>query len=183
MRTVFVRPERCIGCKQCEFACAVEHSQSRDPVLALFEQPVPVPRIQVFAGPQGSAFPNRCRHCDPAPCERACPAGAIGRDVEHDVVLVSAGRCIACAMCAMVCPFDAINFHALLDGARSRIVATKCDGCVERVASGREPACVEACKVGALVYGEINEIVEEDRARGAWQALESLKVAEEVSRA
>ncbi|MGD8533923.1 MAG: 4Fe-4S binding protein, partial [Gammaproteobacteria bacterium] len=31
MKTVFVNPERCIGCRQCEFACAVEHSHSRDP--------------------------------------------------------------------------------------------------------------------------------------------------------
>ena len=30
MQTVFVNPERCIGCLQCELACAVEHSSGRD---------------------------------------------------------------------------------------------------------------------------------------------------------
>jgi Fe-S-cluster-containing dehydrogenase component len=30
-----------------------------------------------------------------------------------------------------------------------------------------EPACVEACKVGALVYGELNDIIKEGRNRQA----------------
>jgi Fe-S-cluster-containing dehydrogenase component len=30
-----------------------------------------------------------------------------------------------------------------------------------------DPACVEACKVGALVYGELNDIIKEGRHRQA----------------
>ena len=41
----------------------------------------------------------------------------------------------------------------------------KCDGCKDRVASGDEPACVEVCKVDALVYGELNELIERGRVR------------------
>jgi len=32
MKTVFVNPERCIRCPQCESACAVEHSKNQDAV-------------------------------------------------------------------------------------------------------------------------------------------------------
>ncbi len=69
MRGVFVNPELCIGCHQCEIPCAVEHSVAQDLSRALLETPVPRTRIHVEAGPvDTTAFANRCRHCDPAPC-------------------------------------------------------------------------------------------------------------------
>jgi carbon-monoxide dehydrogenase iron sulfur subunit len=173
MRTVFVNPERCIGCLQCEIACATEHSTSRDGVLAFLESPVPRKRIHVEPGPVATtAFPNRCRHCDPAPCQRVCPTGAITRDEPEGLVLVDAGRCIGCAMCAVVCPFDVITFHPLADGPGvDTAVAVKCDGCEARVRRGEVPACVDACKVDALVYGEINDLVAAGRLRDSGAVL------------
>lgn len=174
MKTVFVNPERCIGCRQCEFACAVEHSESRDAVLAVFESPLPRPRIHVMPGREiDTSFPNRCRHCNPAPCVQVCPTGAMTRDAVHDLVLTNPHRCITCAMCAMVCPFDTITFHEQTDGVPIRVSAIKCDGCVERITAGREPACVEACVTGALVYGELNELIADGRAREANAVLTS----------
>jgi carbon-monoxide dehydrogenase iron sulfur subunit len=168
MPTVFVNPERCIGCLQCEFACATEHSRSREQALAPFELPVPRKRIHVEAGFRpGTSFPNKCRHCDPAPCQLVCPTGAIQRDADHDLVLIDESRCIACAMCAMVCPFDVITYYPLAGGSREGAVAVKCDGCIERLQAGRIPACAEACKVGALEFGELNEIVAGGRQRQA----------------
>ncbi len=168
MKTVFVNPERCIGCRQCEFACAVEHSRSRVPELAVFEDPPPRTRVHVEPGYAfNSSFPNRCRHCNPAPCQQVCPTAAIFRDAEHDLVLVEPAKCIACAMCAMVCPFDVLTYYPLSDGVAARVVAVKCDGCIDRVRRGEIPACAEVCKVGALVYGELNDLVREGRLREA----------------
>lgn len=168
MKTVFVNPELCIGCRQCEFACAVEHSASHDPVAAVFEDPKPRARIHVAPGAvMFSSFPVKCRHCNPAPCLQACPAGAIGRDELQDLVQIDPGKCIACAMCAMVCPFDAITFHPQSDGMLARLVAVKCDGCADRLDRGEEPACSEVCKVDALVFGDLNELVKAGRAREA----------------
>lgn len=165
--TVFVNPERCIGCLQCEIACAVEHSDSRDGSTAFLETPLPRKRVHVGAGPvPTTAYPNRCRHCDPAPCQRVCPTGAITRDDAEGLVLIDAGRCIGCAMCAVVCPFDVVTFHPLAGGYRpDSAVAVKCDGCEQRVRRGEEPACAEVCKVDALVYGEINELMASGRLR------------------
>lgn len=166
MLTVFVNPERCIGCLQCEFACAVEHSRAREAIGALFEEPPPRKRIHVQAGPQpNTAYPNKCRHCDPAPCQQVCPTAAIHRDKDHDAVLIDAAKCIACAMCAIVCPFDVITYHPLADGRTARTVALKCDACVDRLRAGGMPACVEVCKVGALEFGELNELVAAGRRR------------------
>lgn len=172
MQTVFVNPERCIGCRQCEFACAVEHSRSRDSFQAIFEEPPPRSRIHVEGGTSlNSSFPNKCRHCAPAPCQQTCPTAAIYRDPETDFVLIKAAKCIACAMCAIVCPFDVLTFHTQANGAAARVVATKCDGCVDRVRRGSVPACVEACKVDALVFGELNELVKQGRVRESARVL------------
>lgn len=182
MRTVFVNPERCIGCRQCEFACAVAHSRSKQPFTALTEDPLPKARIHVAPGPVfNSSFPNRCRHCEPAPCAQVCPTGAMARDEDEDLVLVDVGKCIACAMCAMVCPFDAVTFHRQANGTSPRVVATKCDGCYDRVTAGDEPACVEACKAGALVFGELNELVAAGRLRQSKAVLAASTSRESVS--
>ena len=112
MKTVFVNPERCIGCKQCEIACAVEHSQSKNLLQAVFETPKPYPRIHVAPGIYTTtSFPNKCRHCDPAPCQAVCPTGAISRESDLDIVVIDGDKCITCAMCAMVCPFDVIRYY------------------------------------------------------------------------
>lgn len=172
MRVVYVNPELCIGCLQCEYACAVEHSVSKDEVMAWAEQPVPRARIHVEPGAvAGTSFPGRCRHCDPAPCVQVCPTSALTRSAADGLVLCAADRCIACAMCAMVCPFDALTFHPVAETGPDRAVAVKCDGCVARVRRGEVPACVEACKVGALVYGELDDLVAEGRLGDAAVAL------------
>lgn len=158
MKTVFVNPERCVGCKQCEIACAVEHSQTRTLFQAVSELPRPRPRIHVAPGIYlSSSFPNKCRHCDPAPCMTVCPTSAISRS--GDIVLIDGNRCITCAMCAMVCPFDVIRYYESAVVLGERTVALKCDHCIERQQAGRQPACVEACKVGALQFGELNDLI------------------------
>jgi anaerobic carbon-monoxide dehydrogenase iron sulfur subunit len=160
MKTVFVQPERCIGCKQCEVACAVEHSQSKNLYQAVFEDPKPRPRVYVGPGIYlNSSFPNKCRHCDPAPCMAVCPTSAISRTDDREIVLIDGEKCISCAMCAMVCPFDVIRYYTSFEALKGRVVALKCDHCVERQGKGLEPACVEVCKVDALIFGEINELL------------------------
>jgi len=56
-----------------------------------------------------------------------------------------------------------VTFHAQANGMPTRIVATKCDGCIERLDAGQEPACVEACKVDALLFGDLNTLIAADR--------------------
>ncbi len=178
MKTVFIHPERCIGCKQCEAACAVAHSQTKNIFLAVFETPAPKPRIHAEPGLEtNTSFPNKCRHCNPAPCQLVCPTAAIHRPGDFaEIVLIEARKCIACGMCAMVCPFDVITYHATAAAPEKALVAIKCDHCVERQRHGEGPACVEACKVGALEFGEINELVKAARTRYTGQALQAIGV-------
>jgi carbon-monoxide dehydrogenase iron sulfur subunit len=154
MKEVVVHPERCVGCMQCMAACAVAHSRSKSLFAASLETPRPRPRVHVGVGLHGEGFPNRCRHCDPAPCLLACLPGAISRSAEKSTVLIDPLRCINCASCAMACPFGVIRYHEIHLAPAGKTVAVKCDNCAERQRGGLIPACVEVCKSGALSFEE-----------------------------
>jgi carbon-monoxide dehydrogenase iron sulfur subunit len=157
MKQVVVHPERCVGCMQCMPACATAHSRSGTLFGATLEQPLPKPRIHVGAGRFNEGFPNRCRHCDPAPCQAACLAGAINRIAGTGTVMINPDRCINCASCAMACPYGVIRFHEDPLGPPNRPIAVKCDNCAGRVVKGLIPACVEICKAGALTWETVDE--------------------------
>ncbi len=152
MKQVVVHPERCVGCMQCQVACAVVHSEAKQLVAALFESPRPRPRIHVGAGRYNEGFPNRCRHCDPAPCMLACLPGAITRVADTATVMINVDTCINCDSCAMACPFGVIRYHEDRSAPAGKTVAVKCDNCLARQRQGGIPACVEACMTGALTF-------------------------------
>jgi len=157
VKQVIVHPERCVGCMQCMTACATAHSTSKTLIGALLEEPRPAPRIHVGAGLEDEGFPNRCRHCDPAPCQLGCLPGAIYRAKGSNTVMVDYDLCINCASCAMACPYGVIRFAEDPKAPPGKTVAVKCDNCVERQAQGKVPACVETCFAGALTFEEPSE--------------------------
>ena len=159
MKEVVVNPDKCVGCMQCMLACATAHSRSLQLFAATLETPMPRPRVHVGAGRYNEGFPNRCRHCDPAPCQLACLTGAIARDAAAATVLIDPERCINCASCAMACPYGVIRFHEDPFAPPGQTVAVKCDNCGSRVSQGMVPACVEVCKTGALVYEELTDVM------------------------
>ncbi len=157
MNRVVIHPERCVGCMQCMPACAVAHSKSKSLFAATLEHPKPRPRIHVGVGPANAGFPNRCRHCNPAPCLAACLPGAIFWAPDRETVLIDPDKCINCASCAMACPFGVLRFHQEYTAPPNKAVAVKCDNCEQRQAQGLIPACVEACKAGALTFERLDE--------------------------
>jgi anaerobic carbon-monoxide dehydrogenase iron sulfur subunit len=169
MKTVIIRPERCVGCLQCRLACAVEHSASKSLYAAISETTRPQARLRIYPGRRGLAFPNKCRHCDPAPCQEVCIAGAIKRDASRGTVDIDPQRCISCAMCAMACPFGVLTYAPLVAAPDKPAVALKCDQCPAREKVGQTPACVTACKVGALTYGDW-PTAQEDKGRAIARA-------------
>jgi carbon-monoxide dehydrogenase iron sulfur subunit len=159
-------------------ACAVEHSQSKNLFASLSETVQPRPRLRVFPGSSHFAFVNKCRHCDPAPCEMVCMPGAISHDPLRGTTDIDPHRCISCAMCAMACPFGVLRYAPTLAAQEKGAVALKCDQCPDREREGRVPACVEVCKVGALKYGTLEEAMELKGLRISRSVFSSLKGTE-----
>ncbi|MGD0154386.1 MAG: 4Fe-4S dicluster domain-containing protein [Thermacetogeniaceae bacterium] len=158
MKEVYVNVNRCLGCKSCEIACAVAHSQTKSLLGAVFEAIPPRKRIFVQAVEQHSV-PINCRHCEEAGCVKVCPTGAMQKDVVTGIVSHDRTRCIGCGFCEMACPFGVIN-----RSAGSKIVA-KCDRC-----PGMEtPACVTACPTHALLFITSQEVQQKRRQHTAEQ--------------
>jgi carbon-monoxide dehydrogenase iron sulfur subunit len=164
-KTVVVRPELCVGCMQCSIRCAEAHSASGVLAAAIGEPVSAKPRIHLGVGPELKPFPNKCRHCEPAPCQEACMPWAIRSDVSEGLKIVDPARCIGCGMCAMACPYYVIRFYPDRLAPEKPAVAVKCDGCYGRVEAGGIPACVEACKTGALSFEEVNLYLKEGTNR------------------
>jgi len=150
MKIIYIDPEKCMGCKSCEIACAVAHSQSKNLLQALKESPGPGYRVKV-AAVEGMCMPLQCRHCDDAPCVAVCPSKALYKE-ENGLVLIDHSKCIGCKFCVVVCPFGSIQ----MDKEGKAVI--KCDQCLDRQREGKEPACVAACPTKSLKFIEINKI-------------------------
>lgn len=154
-KEIFVRYERCTGCHSCELACAVIHTAKRNLFKALLAGEKSQTRIHVdqVGSVKAAAV---CRHCEDAPCVAVCPTGAM-HSRKDGVKLVHLPQCIGCWMCALACPFGAVN--------RGEGKAVKCDRkCLDKEGV---PACVRACPTGALVYQTVEEFEAERRRKTA----------------
>ena len=159
-KVITVNIEKCLACKSCELACAVAHSLAKALSAAVVSGEKPGYRVNVEVY-EGHAVPVHCQHCEEAACVIACPTGALHRDEQTGRVLVERERCIGCGMCVQACPFGVITMHP--DGKG----VLKCDLCMDRLAAGREPACVEACPTKALVFCEEKEASKNRRRQTA----------------
>ncbi len=106
-----------------------------------------------------------CNHCENPPCVRACPTQATWKRDSDGIVLMDFHRCIGCRFCMAACPFGARSFNFRdprpfiaetnkLFPTRMKGVVEKCNFCVERLAVGQLPACVEVSD-GKLAFGDL----------------------------
>ena len=153
---IVIKAHRCMGCKTCELACGVEHSQTQSLATAVFEEQPPRSRVQVERG-CGFKVPLQCRQCENAPCVAICPTNALHRDDKDSPVLIDQDLCIGCKWCVLACPFGVIRMdedsHAII----------KCDQCFQRLQRGQLPACVEACPTHTLEFKSLDDVVDAKR--------------------
>ena len=101
---------------------------------------------------------DSCKHCVSAPCNLACPTGAIVH-TEFGNVFIQPDICNGCASCIASCPFGVIT-RSDIDGH-----SHKCTMCYDRLRDGLEPACARACPTLAINFGPVDEIKVQAQAR------------------
>lgn len=144
IKTLFVDPSRCIGCRACEAGCReCDTHKGESMVMVDF----------VDRGFSVATQPTVCMHCeDPvAPCAQVCPAQAILISDEGVVQQADPSRCIGCKNCVYACPFGVPKFDS-----EARLMK-KCNLCYDRTVQGLQPWCAQACPTDALWYGTYEE--------------------------
>ncbi|MFZ6029532.1 MAG: 4Fe-4S dicluster domain-containing protein [Chloroflexota bacterium] len=168
--------DKCIGCGYCQRACCAVNDVPADEPWNL------VVSERTSTG-QEFFFTRPCLHCQNAPCVEVCPVQATYHR-EDGLVVMNYERCIGCRYCQVACPYDArrFNWEARSDEnpyiptwgqaevkRRPRGVVEKCTFCIHRIDAGLRsglmpgidaeatPACVNACPVGARLFGNLND--------------------------
>jgi Fe-S-cluster-containing dehydrogenase component len=177
---------RCLreeGCRACIDACHRAHNVPEMPepgreVKWVWKEPFE----RAFATTEPEAVPERyrgrpvlvlCNHCDNPPCVRVCPTQATWKR-EDGVVAIDEHRCIGCRYCVAACPYGSRSFNWVDPRpfiaqppsdfpTRTKGVVEKCNLCEERLAIGRQPACVEACPAKAMLFGDVSDSASEIR--------------------
>ena len=118
---------RCCACGACAIACMDQNDIDLSTGVRPYRT---VFREETRRTGEIRYYSMACMHCDNA--------------------LYNTQYCIGCHSCAMACPFGAPTFGP--DGKMR-----KCDGCIDRLRAGLEPACVRSCTFGALQLVKADE--------------------------
>lgn len=145
----------CSGCKACQMAC----KDKNDLEIGLlwrrvyevsggeWEKKNSIWKSGVFAYNLSIA----CNHCSKPMCQKFCPAQAVKKR-ENGIVIIDREECVGCRMCEWQCPYGSPQFD-LKSGTMS-----KCDFCFDLIDSGQPPACISACPMRALDFGNFEEL-------------------------
>ncbi|WP_313241890.1 formate dehydrogenase subunit beta [Stutzerimonas nitrititolerans] len=168
---------KCIGCKACQVACS-EWNELRDDVGSnhgTYDNPIDltaeswtVMRFTEHEKADGDLEwlirKDGCMHCAEPGCLKACPSPGAIVQYANGIVDFNQDKCIGCGYCVTGCPF---NVPRISEKDKK---AYKCTLCSDRVAVGKEPACVKTCPTSAIVFGS-----KDDMQRHADERIADLK--------
>ncbi|MBR2835667.1 MAG: 4Fe-4S dicluster domain-containing protein [Coriobacteriales bacterium] len=137
----------CTGCRACQVACKDKNNLE---IGVLFRN-VRTFEVGVFPQTKAYHYSGTCNHCANPACVPVCPVGAmfVAEDgtVQHDDEL-----CIGCLSCIQACPYSVPQYIESLG------IVQKCDSCKQLRDNGWNPACVDACPMRALEFGDLDEL-------------------------
>lgn len=160
------------GCNDCVSACDKENGldmlvkpEGASDELWDMQRPRWIRQVKLKNNLTGrvTTLPMMCQHCEKPPCVDVCPTGASFRRADG-IVMVDRHTCIGCRYCMMACPYNARSF--IHESVEQKLTATprgkgcveSCNFCVQRRDNGgTTTACQDACKHGAIVFGDLKD--------------------------
>lgn len=159
---------RCVGCRQCEEACAkvnklpppersncqctiFEENRRPDDSAYTVVNRYYTGRLDLHNRPEPTFTKVQCMHCQDPACVSACIVGALTKD-KTGAVRYDVSKCIGCRYCMVACPFEipAYEYH---DPITPEV--RKCTFCYNRISEkGGLPGCAEICPTEALTFGK-----------------------------
>jgi Fe-S-cluster-containing dehydrogenase component len=164
----------CVGCRSCEVAC--KEVNGLPPVEVPVDEPAVfdavrrttdtsltvVNRYVDNQGKQPDVYRKlQCMHCNEPCCATVCPCQAFEKTPEGPV-LYHPELCMGCRYCVMACPYYALAYE-YSDPLTPRVM--RCTMCYDRIREGLDPGCADACPVGAITFGEREELIKVARER------------------
>lgn len=150
----------CIGCRECERACARYNGLEYDDAIAEEQQTSERKFTFVRTLPDDKFMRKLCMHCVEPACASVCPVAAMTKSKDGPVVY-DKSRCMGCRYCLVACPFDVPKYQW------SELVplVRKCTMCSDRLAQGLPTSCSEACPTGATITGDRDTLLAEAKKR------------------
>ena len=149
---------RCMGCYACIGACRSWHEldqQIPNLITIVKQEKQKPPQVGKLANLSLTHLFLACFHCAQPTCIPACPDELLVKRAEDGIVVITDPEdCTACQLCVEACPYEALK---VFTGNTTNLF--KCDLCVDRVSTGRPPACVTACPGKAIDVGPMEELV------------------------
>ena len=115
--TMFIDPQRCIGCRACVAACR-ECATHKGYSMIFVDY---IDRAETTA-----TMPTVCMHCTEPTCALVCPADAIKMNEDGVVMSALKPRCLDCRNCVNACPFGVPKYNTEMH------LQMKCDMCYDR---------------------------------------------------
>ena len=135
-------PDKCVGCRVCEYVCSLEKERAFNPTLSRIRT------LRIYPNTNASIA---CRLCEDAPCVIACPRKALEQSKENGVILVDDDKCDGCGWCIEACDFGTIT---LMPDRKTVVICDLCEG---------EPKCVKWCPEEALELSSKDIIAQKAR--------------------
>ena len=143
---------KCVRCRTCYVVCKVMHHIPDQFQNGRRYTRIRFVELEVGKYPSVKMFfvPTHCMHCDDAACIDVCPTRASSKR-EDGIVTLDKERCIGCKACIAACEYGARYFN------EEEGVVDRCSFCADRLDSGLQPLCVEACLGDAILFGDLDD--------------------------
>ena len=138
---------KCVGCTDCEVACQKVNLVPKGQMRLFIQDKTDPLNLKAKRYVRVS-----CQQCEDAPWVNVCPTKACHKDEKTGITTMNTDDCIACKYCIVACPYDVRFINHETRAAES------CNFCLDtNLKDGHEPACIEACRYEAIVFGDLND--------------------------